>query len=182
MQQASCRGDVMLITQSCRGTFVLSIMCASVALATGGCAHGPSTDVAAEILRTPEGLANWQLGEVAMKNNVQVKQKQYQQDASLELLKGYEVAVREYLDHGFHLYRAYRTSNLSLPADLVPSLEQRTNLLMDVAEEYIKQGSLAVGEGIAADVVHNYADLPAMAPAQRRAEAVLMRYRYRQDY
>lgn len=172
----------MLITQSCRGMFVVSIMCTSIALGMEGCVHDPSADLAAEALRTPEGLANWQLGEVAMKNNVQVKQKQYQQDASLEFLKSYEATVREYLDHGFQLYRAYRTSNLSLPADLVPSLEQRTNLLMDVAEEYIKQGSLAVGEGIAADVVHNYADLPAMAPAQRRAEAVLMRYRYRQDY
>lgn len=144
--------------------------------------HGPSMEVFAEALRTPEGLANWQREDDAMKGSVQLKQKQYQQDMSLELLRGYETAVREHLDHGFDLYRSYRSTNLPLPADLIPSLEQRTNVLMDVAEEYIKEGSLAMGEGIAADVVHNYADLPAMSPAQRRAEAVLMRYRYRQDY
>jgi hypothetical protein len=53
---------------------------------------------------------------------------------------------------------------------------------MDVADEYITQGSIPVGESIASDVVRNYSDLPVMAPAQRRAEAVLLRYRYRQDY
>ena len=173
----------MITVQLYRHIFVvISIMCANVALSTGGCVHGPSTDLVAETLRTPEGLANWQRKDDAIKGSVQVKQKQYQQDMSIELLKGYETAVREYLDHGFDLYRSYRSANLPLPAGLIPSLEQRTNVLMDVAEEYIKQGSLAMGEGIAADVVHNYADLPAMAPAQRRAEAVLMRYRYRQDY
>ena len=173
----------MITVQLYRHMFVvISVICASVALSTGGCVHGPSTDLVAETLRTPEGLANWQRGDDAIKGSVQVKQKQYQQDMSIELLKDYETAVREYLDHGFNLYRSYRSGNLPLPAGLIPSLEQRTNVLMDVAEEYIKQGSLAMGEGIAADVVHNYADLPAMAPAQRRAEAVLMRYRYRQDY
>lgn len=175
----------MSIANSYRGTFISSIgamLCASVVFAVGGCVYDPSKDVAAEALRTPEGLAQWQRGEAALQGTVQAKQQHYQQDTSLEVLKGYETAVREYLDHGFDLYRSYRTANVGLPADLVPSLERRTNLLMDVAEEYIKHGSLAVGEGIAADVVHNYADLPAMAPAQRRAEAVLMRYRYRQDY
>ncbi len=176
----------MGITRSCRGTFIgstIGILCASVVFAAGGCVYGPSKDVAAEALRTPEGLAQWQRGDVALQGTVQAKQQDYQQATSLEVLKGYEAAVREYLDHGFELYRSYRTANnVGLPADLVPSLERRTGLLMDVADEYIKHGSLAVGEGIAADVVHNYADLPVMAPAQRRAEAVLMRYRYRQDY
>lgn len=172
----------MLIAQSFRRTLVASVICASIASAIGGCAHGDSKDLVAETWRTPEGLAQWQRDEVAMNGHMQTMQQHYQQDASLEKLKGYEGAVREYLDHGFGLYRTYRSTNQPLPAGLVPSLEQRTNVLMDVAEEYIKQGSLAVGEGIAADVVHNYADLPSMAPAQRRAEAVLMRYRYRQDY
>lgn len=175
----------MGITRSCRGTFIVSIisaLCASVMFATGGCTHGQSKDLAAEALRTPEGLAQWQREDGALQDAVQAKQKHYQEGTSLEVLQGYEAAIRVYLDHGFELYRSYRAANLTLPAGLVPSLEQRTNLLMDAAEEYIKHGSLAVGEGIAADVVHNYADLPAMAPAQRRAEAVLMRYRYRQDY
>jgi hypothetical protein len=175
----------MGITQSCQGTFIgstISILCASVVFAAGGCVYGPSKDAAAEALRTPEGLAQWQRDEATMHSQVQLTRTSYEQDMSLEHLKGYEAAVRDYLDHGFALYRAYRASNLPLAPDLVPSLERRINLLMDVADEYIKQGLLVVGEGIAADVVHNYADLPAMAPAQRRAEAVLMRYRYRQDY
>lgn len=172
----------MVSVDLCRRTLGLSLICAGAALMTGGCIQSQSKDVAAEELRTPEGLSNWHRAESVMKSNVQVKQQQYLHDASLELLRGYEAAVREYLEHGFALYREFRTSNVALPADLVQSLEHRTGLLMDVADEYIKHGSLAVGEGIAADVVHNYADLPAMAPAQRRAEAVLMRYRYRQDY
>lgn len=44
---------------------------------------------------------------------------------------------------------------------------------MDGADEYIQQKSLAMGEGIASDVVHNHSDLPVLAAAQRRAEAVL---------
>ena len=38
------------------------------------------------------------------------------------------------------------------------------------------------GESIASEVVRNHSDLPVMEPVQRRAEAVLLRYRYRQDY
>lgn len=136
----------------------------------------------AERLRTSEGLAEWQQQEAVLKGGLRSASERYGREASLEALQEYEKVVRTYLDHGFSLYRAYRTAHLEPPADLVPSLEQRTALLMDVAEEYIKQGSLAMGEGIAADVVHNYSDLPVLAPAQRRAEAVLLRYRYRQDY
>src|SRR5215831_4333608 len=42
-------------------------------------------------------------------------------------------------------------------------------------------GSTPVGNSIASEVVRNYSDLPVMEPVRRRAEAVLLRYRYRQD-
>ena len=172
----------MMIVQPSWPRLAGGMVLASVILMMVSCVHDGANDTNATMLRTPEGLARWQHEDGIMQSRVQLKQKQYQQDMSLEQLKGYEITVREYLDHGFDLYRSYRSAKLVLPAELVPSLEKRTGLLMDVADEYIKHGSLAVGEGIAADVVHDYADLPTMAPAQRRAEAVLMRYRYRQDY
>src|SRR5213594_185143 len=146
------------------------------------CMSSSSRGLSAEVLRTPEGVAEWQREEEELKKTVQATLEQYKRENSLKSLKEYEVAVQDYLDHGFSLYRAYQGSPLTFPDNLIASLEHRTGLLMDVADEYIKQGSLAVGEGIASDVVHNYSDLPVMAPAQRRAEAVLLRYRYRQDY
>jgi len=146
------------------------------------CASTQSRGLPAEVLRTPEGFAEWQRGEEVLKKEVQATHEQYKRENSLKSLKEYETAVRDYLDHGFSLFRVYQGSHLTLPDNLIVSLEQRTGLFMDVADEYIKHGSLAVGEGIASDVVHNYSDLPVMAPAQRRAEAVLLRYRYRQDY
>ena len=146
------------------------------------CTSSPPRGLPAEMLRTPEGIAEWQREEEALKKTVRATLEQYKREDSLKSLREYEAAVRDYLDHGFGLYRAYRDSPLTLPDNLIASLEQRTGLLMDVADEYIKHGSLAVGEGIASDVVHNYSDLPVLAPAQRRAEAVLLRYRYRQDY
>ena len=160
----------------------ISMMCASLVWTLAGCTGNQTTGLSAEVLRTPEGFAEWQRGEENFKKDMQLALDQYQRGSELKALKGYEAAVRSYLDHGFGLYRAYRKSRLELPADLVPSLEQRTSLLVDVADEYIKQGSLAMGESIAADVVHNYSDLPTLTPAQRRAEALLLRYRYRQDY
>jgi hypothetical protein len=147
-----------------------------------GCATNRSQDISAEALQTPEGLAEWERGEKTLKASLEAAQTQYHQDNAMLSLQQYEGAVRQYLDHGFGLYRATRTSSTAGVPNLLQSLERRTNLLMDVADEYIKQGSTAVGESIAADVIHNYSDLPTMAPAQRRAEAVLLRYRYRQDY
>lgn len=146
------------------------------------CSAGSLGGPYAERLRTPEGLAEWNQQEMSLRGEVRAAADRYGRAASLEALQSYEKSVRTFLDHGFALYRAYRTAHLEPPPDLIPSLEQRTAWLMDVAEEYIKLGSLAMGEGIAADVVHDYSDLPVLAPAQRRAEAVLMRYRYRQDY
>lgn len=136
----------------------------------------------AETLRTPEGLVQWQQREESLEKTMREALKRYQRDGSLQQLKSYEREVRAYLDNGFALYRAYLSSSLTLPDGLIPSLEHRTDLLMDVADEYIKHASVANGERIASNVIHDYSDLPVMAPAQRRAEAVLLRYRYRQDY
>lgn len=146
------------------------------------CATDPAEVQRAERLRTPAGLTEWQQREAALRVDLRAGSELYGREASLDALQRYEKAVRTYLDHGFFLYRSYRSAHLEPPSDLIPSLEQRTGLLMDVAEEYIKQGSTAMGVGIASDVVHDYSDLPKLAPAQRRAEAVLLRYRYRQDY
>ena len=146
------------------------------------CAGGHHNGIVTEALLTPEGFTVWEREEEALKGKMLAAKESYKQVGSLDVLKGYEGAAREYLDHGFALYRTYQETRRPLPPEFVPSLERRTDTLMDVADEYIKHGSTAVGESIASDVVRNYSDLPVMAPAQRRAEAVLLRYRYRQDY
>ena len=149
---------------------------AVVGCTTGGARQPSSVEL------TPEGLAQWERQDAELQARANTAYELYQQDQSLEVLRVYELEIRKYLDHGFALYRSYRRAKQEPPSDLVRSLEQREALLMDVADEYIKQGSLAKGEGIAAEVVHDYSDLPALTPAQRRAEALLLRYRYRQDY
>lgn len=173
----------MVATSLLRSLLGVSLLCAITGLGFQACATGQHNGVSAEeALLTPEGFATWQQGEDTLKGKILAAQESYKQGGSLDALKVYEGSVREYLDHGFALYRTYQDTHRTLPTGLVASLEQRTNMFMDVADEYIKHGSIAVGESIASDVVRNYSDLPVMAPAQRRAEAVLLRYRYRQDY
>lgn len=172
----------MIGTSVLRLPLAVSTLCAIMALMFQSCAGGQPSEISEEVLLSPEGFATWERGEEALKEKMLAARESYKQGGSLDALKGYEGSVRDYLDHGFALYRAYQNTHRPLPADLLSSLEQRTGLFMDVADEYIKHGSIAVGESIASDVVRNYSDLPVMAPAQRRAEAVLLRYRYRQDY
>ena len=129
-----------------------------------------------------ERRGEWERQEAALIMQIEQAQARYREDSTLEFLRGYEAAIRDYLDRGFALYRAYLAEHREPPGTLIASLDKRTSVLMDVADEYIKHGSLAVGEGIAADIVHEYSDLPQLSVAQRRAEAVLLRYRYRQDY
>lgn len=171
-------GEACLI----RSLLIVSTMCAFSGSMLQACAGGQSGGTPTEALLTPEGFAAWERGEEALKEKMIAARESYKQGGSLETLRGYESSVRDYLDHGFDLYRAYQSTHRPMPAGLVASLEQRTGIFMDVADEYIQHGSIAVGESIASDVVRNYSDLPVMAPAQRRAEAVLLRYRYRQDY
>lgn len=165
-----------------RSLLIVSAFCAITGLLFQGCAGGRLSAGMTEALLTPEGFATWEREEATLKGNILATKESYREAGSLDALNGYEGAARAYLDHGFMLYRTYQDRGRAFPPDLISSLEQRTGIFMDVADEYIKQGSIAIGESIASDVVRNYSDLPVMAPAQRRAEAVLLRYRYRQDY
>lgn len=165
-----------------RTPLVGSMVCTIMGLMLQACAGGQHNGIVTEALLTPEGFAAWEREEEALNRNVLAAKESYKRVGSLDVLKSYEGAAREYLNHGFALYRTYQDTRRPLPPEFLPSLERRTDTLMDVADEYIKHGSIAVGESIASDVVRNYSDLPVMAPAQRRAEAVLLRYRYRQDY
>jgi len=162
---------------------LLRTTCIMAGLLIQACAGGQTAGgIATEALLTQDGLDQWERQDDVLKRTMATAGESYKQTESLDLLKGYESAVRGYLDHGFALYRTYRDVHRPFPAGLVTSLEQRTALFMNVADEYIKQGSIAVGESMASDLVRNYSDLPMMSSAQRRAEAVLLRYRYRQDY
>jgi hypothetical protein len=165
-----------------RSLFIVGALCAMAGFLLQACAGGQPGGVSAETLQTAEGFAAWKQREEGLLEEMLAARKSYKREDSLDALKGYEDSVRGYLDHGFELYRTYRDTNHAFPPGLVSSLEQRTSIFMDVADEYIKHGSIAVGESIAAVVVRDYSDLPTLAPAQRRAEAVLLRYRYRQDY
>ncbi|WP_455388789.1 hypothetical protein [Petrachloros mirabilis] len=165
-----------------RSLFIVGTWCAMAGFLLQACAGSQPGGVSTETLQTPEGFAAWKQREEGLLEEVLAARKSYKREDSLDTLKGYEDSVREYLDHGFELYRTYRDTHHAFPPGLVSSLEQRTGLFMDVADEYIKHGSIPVGESIAAVVVRDYSDLPTLAPAQRRAEAVLLRYRYRQDY
>ncbi len=131
---------------------------------------------------TAEGTARWQQEDTALRDALHAVTEHYwqEQDPSIEVLQDYEKAVRAYLDHGFRRYQAYLSAKHAAPPELLSSLEQRAQRLMDIAEEYIRHGSLPMGEGLASEVLHTYSDLPTMGPAQHRAEALLREYRYRQ--
>ncbi|HET7439624.1 MAG TPA: hypothetical protein VFJ56_08975 [Nitrospira sp.] len=172
----------MIDTALTRSVLLASTICAIAGIMQACVSSRTSDAMSMEALLTQDGLAVWEREDAELKSKVLAAGESYKKAESLELLKDYEGSVREYLDHGFALYRTYRDAHKTFPAGLVASLEQRTTLFMNVADEFIKQGSIAVGESMASDVVRDYSDLPQMAPAQRRAEAVLLRYRYRQDY
>jgi len=152
-----------------------------LALSIGACSTGPSEAYKA-YMRTPQGLAEWQRKDTMLDQQVGIAAQRYQREGSIQVLRKYETVLRSYLDHGFALYRAYRTANREVPLDdLIPSLHQRQARLMDVADEYIRQGGTRLAEGIAADLVHEYADLPETSRARQRAEALLFRYRYSRE-
>jgi hypothetical protein len=99
----------------------------------------------------------------------------------MEALRVCEASVREDLDHGFLLLRAYGAAGCDLPPGLEDSLSARTDHVMDVADGYLKQGSEIVAVSIAREVVLKYSDLERMDRAQRRAEALLIKYRYQRN-
>lgn len=136
----------------------------------------------AEYLHSEQGFTEWKRGEAELKKVVVTAAAQYKLDDSIASLQQYEKAVRDYLDHGYILYRAYEATSYDPPPDLQASLERRTNELMDVAEAYIKQGSIRMGVGIAREVVLKYPALQEMDRAQHRAEGMLLEYYYRRNY
>jgi hypothetical protein len=136
----------------------------------------------AHYLHSQQGFADWQRDEAALKRDLQTAADTYHRDPTIENLQPYDKALREYLEHGLLLYRAYDAANYKLPPRLMESIAARTDELMDIADEYLKQGSTAMGVGIAREVVTKFSDLDQMTKAQRRAEGILLKYRYRQDY
>jgi hypothetical protein len=135
----------------------------------------------AEHLHSPEGFANWQSTEAQLAIATESARTEYNRVHTMESLRVYENAIREYLDHGFVLYHALSNSSYDLPRGLRQSLELRTMELMDVAEGYLKEGSTPVAVGIARDVILKY-NVGRMDRAQHRAEGILMEYRYERNY
>jgi len=106
----------------------------------------------------------------------------YRGSHTMEDLQEYEKALWAYLNHGFTLYRAYEAADFDFPPILIRSLERRTNEFMDVADEYLKQGSEIIAVTIAREVIRKYGDLREMDRAQWRAEGILLQYRYQRNY
>jgi hypothetical protein len=135
----------------------------------------------AEHLHSPEGFADWQSTEAQLDTATESARTEYNHVHTMEALRVYEKAIREYLDHGFVLYHALRNSSYDLPRGLRQSLEHRTMEFMDVADGYIKEGSTPVAVGIAREVMLKY-NVGLMDRAQHRAEGILMEYRYERNY
>jgi hypothetical protein len=136
----------------------------------------------AKYLHSSEGFEEWKKGEKELRDAAEVATENYRREGSMKALGAYDRAVHEYLDHGFALLRAYKAATFTLPPGLEASLEQRTNQLMDVADEYLKQGSEIVAVALSREVIHNYSDVERMDRAQRRAEGILFQYRYQRNY
>lgn len=106
----------------------------------------------------------------------------YRSSHTIEDLPEYDKALQECLDHGFTLHKVYEAADFDCPPILVRSLERRTNEFMDVADEYLKQGSEIIAVAIAREVILKYGDLKDMDRAQMRAEGILLQYRYQRNY
>lgn len=171
-----------LIERTAPWSVVALIVIAALAVA---CAADPrrASALSEEYVRTPEGYAEWKTQDDALNQAMQAAQNQYVQAASLNTLKTYEQSVRDSLDHGFVLYRAIQgdSSARKILDALVPYLDSVSNRLMDVAEEYVKHRSTAMGNAIANEIITSYTDLPLLS-AQQRANTLLFQNRYRRDF
>ncbi len=131
---------------------------------------------------SPEGTAKWQQRELELARAADAAGAEYRRAQTLAALKTYEAALRLYLDHGFARYRAIDAASGEFPTGFRRSLEHRTAELMDIADEYLKQGvSDVVAVEVARAVINEY-NLGRMDHAQRRAEALLMEHRYERNY
>lgn len=131
---------------------------------------------------TVEGFTKWQQKQTALAEQVDTTKMTYETQKSMDALSAYYRRLLEYLDHGFLLVRSYDAINVPVPKTLTRSLEDATNALMDIAVQYLQQGSIPMAEGIAREVIVKYSGTGRMTTAQRRAEALMLRYPYRQDY
>ena len=68
----------------------------------------------AEYLHSPKGLADWQSTETQLATATETARFEYNRVHTMEVLRVYEKAIREYLDHGFVLYHAPRNSSYDL--------------------------------------------------------------------
>jgi hypothetical protein len=136
-----------------------------------------------EYVRTPEGYAEWKTQSGQLNQTMLAARDRYVREDSLDALKTYEQSVRDSLDHGFVLYRSIHadSSSREILDTLVPYLDRVSNTLMDVAEEYVKHRSTAMGNEIANEIITSYTDLPLLS-AQQRANTLLFQNRYRRDF
>jgi len=143
---------------------------------------GPSSGELAMYYQSPEGSAEWKKDEERFADTAKTAANEFQRAKTVEALTAYEKAVRDYLDHGFLLYRVLDASDSPFPKGFRTSLEIRALELMDIADEYLKLGvSDVVAVDIARTVIHKYS-VGRMDRAQRRAEGILMQYRYQRNY
>ena len=129
---------------------------------------------------TASTVAEMQETDVELEGATRRAKQMYEQDRSLASLGKYEQASRRYLEHAITLYRMYLLSYLSPPRDFLSSFEERAQILMDVADEYARQRRPGLAEDIAFDLL--YADLPIVTRAQKRAETMLLHYRFSREY
>jgi hypothetical protein len=128
-----------------RGVLLVGLVGMTVACTLFADKYGPL----AEHLHSPEGLAEWKQNEQVLRHAADAAIARYRQEESMEALRVCETSVREYLDHGFLLLRAYRAAGFDLPPRVEDSLSARTDHFMDVADGYLKQGSEIVAVSIA---------------------------------
>lgn len=147
------------------------------------CALGdPSAGPLGAYLQSPQGSAEWKNTEQQLAQAAAAAATEYRRAKTLDALAIYEKAVRACLDHGFLLYRVLDASSSGFPTGFRRSLEDRASELMDIADEYLKLGaSDIIAVAIARDVIHEY-NVERMDRAQRRAEGILMQYRYGRNY
>jgi hypothetical protein len=168
----------MSLCQRAIQLFVLASLWATAACALGEQSTGPLADY----LQSPQGSAEWKSTEQQLAQAADAAATEYRRIKTLDALRPYETAVRACLDHGFLLYRVLDASSSDFPKGFRSSLEDRASELMDIADEYLKLGANdVIAVGIARDVIHKY-NVERMDRAQRRAEGILMQYRYQRNY
>lgn len=172
-----------LVERNVPGSMVVALI--TIAAVGVACTTDPrqAPALSEEYVRTPEGYAEWKTQNGQLNQTMQAARDRYVREDSLDALKTYEQSVRDLLDHGFVLYRSIHvdSSSREILDTLVPYLDRVSNTLMDVAEEYVKHRSTAMGNEIANKIITSYTDLPLLS-AQQRANTLLFQNRYRRDF